>query len=525
MNQILKSDVPPQGSATPRPESRLWSWRSARRLLLGMAGALTLVALFYAEENWRGTHALARLRHAGEAKGEQYALAALVPPPVPEDQNFALAPLLKPMLDVVPGSRPIQWRDPAGRDRLQKVDALLRDKQKRKEPGMANCLVDRLTDLKDWQAFYQGNTNYPQPAQARSPAEDVLTALSRFDPELKELGEAASCPLSRFPVQYDFEDPYSILLPHLARLKALANVLSIRAIARLEAGQSRAALEDVKLGLRVADSIKEEPILISHLVRVAVLSITLSPVKEGLARQAWSEVELASLQKQLGTIDLLSEYQRVMRGERAMHLVGLDYYQRKGWEIDPYSAFGNEPNPWWVAAFRLMPTGWVRQNEALICQLIETYELPAVDEKAHRIHPDRAASLEPALRGMKTTPFNFLAKMLITSLGKVCEKTARGQAVADLAQVGCALERHRLAQGQFPDNLEALVPRFLESVPADLFDGRPLRYRSHAGGYLLYSVGSNQADDGGGRVLNQSGTQPQWDQGDWVWSVQPKARQ
>ncbi len=506
-------------ATTSTPEGGLFYWRAIRLVLLLIGGVITLTALFYAVEDWRGAHALAKVRRAGEARGEQYNLAAVVPLPVPDDQNFAMAPLLKPMLDTVPGSRPVQWRDPAGRTRLEHVDALLRGREGDKDPTLAGCLSDRLTNLRDWQVFYRGNTNYPQPAQTRSAAEDVLTALTKFDPELKELSEAASRPFSRFPVQYDFEDPYSILLPHLARVKALANVLAIRAIARLDAGQSHEALADIKLGLRLGDSIKEEPIVISHLVRVAALSITLSSVREGLARQAWTETELAGLQRQLGAIDLLPEYHRVIRGERAMHLVGLDYYQRKGWEIDPFSAFGNQSSPWWVAAFRLMPNGWVRQNEALVCRLIEDYALPAVDEKAHRIHLERAAAVEPALAKVTTTPFNFLAKMLAGSLGRICDKTGRGQAMVDLARVACALERYRLAHGQFPDKLEALVPQSLDAVPADLFDGKPLRYQHHGASYVLYSVGSNQTDEGGKLVLTPNGTQPQWEQGDWVWTL------
>ncbi len=45
-------------------------------------------------------------------------------------------------------------------------------------------------------------------------------------------------------------------LPHLAVLNSAAQALRLRAIAELQNGQSEKALDDVKLVLRLADSIR-----------------------------------------------------------------------------------------------------------------------------------------------------------------------------------------------------------------------------------------------------------------------------
>lgn len=67
-----------------------------------------------------------------------------------------------------------------------------------------------------------------------------------------------------------------------------------------------------------------------------------------------------------------------------------------------------------------------------------------------------------------------------------------------------ALERYRLAYGEYPSDLLLLVPQFLESVPLDPCTGEPLVYRPPADEpyegarpYLLYSVGPDGRDDGG----------------------------
>src|ERR1051326_2752299 len=74
----------------------LCNWRNFRRFLFGVACFLTLIALAYAEENLRGKRAWEKHRRAWEAKGEKFTLAALAPPPVPDEKNFARAPLFRP---------------------------------------------------------------------------------------------------------------------------------------------------------------------------------------------------------------------------------------------------------------------------------------------------------------------------------------------------------------------------------------------------------------------------------------------
>ena len=63
-----------------------WSW--ARRILVGLTCLATLVAAFYAEEDWRGKRAWENYKHDLEAKGVVMDWDKIIPPPVPDDQNF-----------------------------------------------------------------------------------------------------------------------------------------------------------------------------------------------------------------------------------------------------------------------------------------------------------------------------------------------------------------------------------------------------------------------------------------------------
>ena len=83
---------------------------------------------------------------------------------------------------------------------------------------------------------------------------------------------------------------------------------------------------------------------------------------------------------------------------------------------------------------------------------------------------------------------------------------ARANLYSDVAQVALAIRRYRDAKKQLPESLEELVPEYLEQIPHDPYDGRPIRYRrvseleTH-----FYSVGLDLKDDGG--VLDTDSTQ------------------
>jgi hypothetical protein len=61
-----------------------------------------------------------------------------------------------------------------------------------------------------------------------------------------------------------------------------------------------------------------------------------------------------------------------------------------------------------------------------------------------------------------------------------------------------ALRAFELETGELPSSLTALVPRYLDAVPSDAFDGQPLRYSREQ--RKIWSVGSNRVDDQGNRL-------------------------
>jgi hypothetical protein len=499
----------------------LSSWRNFRRALLSLAGLITLIALAYTIENWRGKRAWEQHKSRWEAAGESFAIAHLAPPPVPDEKNFALTPLLKPVLDFTHGPEGAVWLDTNSLARLRNLSA--------QTPGggdgtsrlaLGSLEKGTLADLEACRDFYRGNPNYPQPAVSGTAAEDILVALGKFDEEMKELREAAATrPYARFPIRYDEEPSWGILLPHLSHLIEICALSQLRAIAKLELGQPAEAALELGVGFRLSDALRDEPFLISHLVRLVTLSINLKTVREGLVRHAWTDEQLAGLETYLAAVDLLAEYKLAIRGERAFATRSLDYMRRNKFKRCAGDLFSDS-----LPGFQpvsLAPNGWFYQNMLAISQMYQQFTLAAIDPQSRRVFPERSERLDARLESMPLRPYTLFARLLMSALGKATVKSARMQTHLDAVRLACALERYRLAHGELPGQLDDLAPHFIQRIPNDVMDGKPLRYRLNPdGSYILYSVGWNQTDEGG--AMAWSGRKEpavEITKGDWVWQM------
>ena len=71
-------------------------------------------------------------------------------------------------------------------------------------------------------------------------------------------------------------------------------------------------------------------------------------------------------------------------------------------------------------------------------------------------------------------------------------------AYLNAAQCALLVERYRLDHdGQLPRELKELVPDYIENLPVDPYDGKNIKYKIIEDGYIVYSIGDDQKDDGG----------------------------
>jgi len=504
----------------------LFSWRGIRRLLIVLAWTATLIALWYGVENWRGRGAWKKYRQELEARGEQLDLKSFIPKPVADEQNFAATPVVQ------------SWFTKKSRltldDDFSRIEPLVP-----KPIAKTNGATRRFVDLVAWERAFAAvrsgklekhPTIEPGKLDSESRAKAAPSVLDAFKADediFTELRNASSRPYCRYPVNYDLENPWGILIPHLQPLKALFPRLRVKACAELAAGQSAKALEDMNLMFYLADSVKDEPFLISFLVRLACVNIAVQPLWEGLAEHRWSEAQLQELQTRFQKYDFVSDAKLPLRSERATGILTVDLIREKGLGI--LVALDDSPprssRRFWNLIGSCVPRGWYDQEQLNYCRLHQQQLAGIFDVSAKGISPTQIKSgsheLEREIAGGKLgrnfaaiVHHHVVAALLLPSLDKSVRKAAEAQTVANHAGLACALERYRLANGQFPDRLEALAPQFMPQLPNDVLTGEPYKYRRTAdAGFLLYSIGWDEKDDGGvpGKYLYDETS------GDWVW--------
>ena len=378
---------------------RLFGWLTARGVLFGLACFVTLAVLFYTEEDWRGARAWNNYRQELEAGGAQLDLAAFVPLPVPDEQNFAATPLVKSWFE----RGTFAANDRRWEDNYSRVAGQV------SEPGEQPALHAKghrqFVDLAGWAAAFDairsGETNLDRTfdsgkldqASRAQAAPAVLSGLKTNETIFAELRAAGQRPYSRYPILYNLDDPWGTLLPHLANVRAVCQRLQLKACAELAAGRSDDALADVQLLLSLADSVKEEPFVVSYLLRAACAHLAVQPIWEGLADHVWTDAQLQVLQARFQQYDFVAGMKRPFDCERAAGALTADLIRKKGLALlvefigpgSPTSMDRKFAN--WCGAF--IPRGWYYQEQLNHCRLYQMQLDGAYDPANKRISPEK----------------------------------------------------------------------------------------------------------------------------------------
>lgn len=486
------------------------------------AGVIALPALLYLHENRQGRGAWRAYVAEAEAAGERLELEALIPPPIPDETNFAMAPLLLALFaDKATGEyRNSPPGDPKQRELIESLK--LPEGEDAPQPA-GHWRKGERPPLHAWREHLAARSEAPLPASTGAPAADVLRALERFDPVMRQLREAAARPKARFPLRY--QDGVHMHLP-LSPLQDLAKIAQLRASARLAAGDGEGAYSDLQLVFRLGEAIGESPVLITHLVEMQVRELGLIPLWEGMLDHRWSGEQLRELQERCAGVNYGAQVQRAIRMERSSSGFMIDLLRQRPWEIGEILALteqGKEKYRTLEPILRAAPSGWFDLNKAELGQLLQRI-LEFADVEPPRFHPERVREFKDHLKGsgsVASDPRKLVARRTAPIIAAVVEKSAAAQGTMDLALAALALERHWLRHGAYPGTLEKLDEdlRGSRGIPPDCITGHPPHYRSTEDGrFLLYYEGWNQRDDGG-EVVYKSPKSPKVDftKGDWVW--------
>lgn len=480
-------------------------WRSVRRLLLRVAMVVVVfvlllaisVASFIGYQNWQSRRQWSAFQKELRQRGESLDLAAMMPGPVADAQNFAKSAAFQRFL-----SQPTAGN---ASTRLFRESLNKSAINPNAGPGIAfhaTWMQQTLTPLDQHAVWADPQFILGATQDRQKLALSVRDGLAKIDADLDAVA-AAAAQLGEFQVstRRTAETVYASGNRELQALEQLHFLFQIRACAQLALRRGEAAGNDVLTGLRLARLAERSPDLKSSLRVQVMLARSLQPIWEGLTDHRWNENQLAVFQRELSTFDLLAHHTNTIQRAALAHIEtwraipdsdqsmrsipqgGGSYLRRRAWDWQPRS--------WWfVHCIQIHQAG---RNACA-----------RVDAAAGRVAFDFNWS---DLRGL---PVDSVTRELFQQSNWWMGNPALvsyAQTAVNQAIVACALERYRLARGNHPESLEQLVPTYLDALPLDFSRGRPVHYqRLASGSYELRGAGYNGIIDG---------TVPA---DDWVWA-------
>jgi hypothetical protein len=310
--------------------------------------------------------------------------------------------------------------------------------------------------------------------------------------------------------QYGARDlpSYERRIPDAIKMLRGVRLLGFDAFMAAEKGDVRVSLDRLRTGLSFASKVAEESSLIAYLVALANVKQCLFFLNASLSGREAGEELLLPL---LGDLDerQIERWKALlrtgMRGERVMFLdIGLA--DAKTWATAVNGEGLWERLFFWI--IKPLIKRDVRHSLPVYADLEAKAALPFYQTR------DYWKPYKGRLEGLPW--YAVVSKLAIPDMEAAFMKVATFDALVRTARAGLACRIHKGRTGQYPESLEALVPALLDEVPIDPFTGRPLVYRRDGEGFIVYSLGSNEKDDGGRSTYIITQLVMEKDD-DWTW--------
>jgi hypothetical protein len=363
--------------------------------------------------------------------------------------------------------------------------------------------------------------------------------------------------------QLDFELDYdqgaSLLLPHLAKIKQASLLLTATTLADMHRGDSASAATNLHTLLITINIYKDEPLLISQLVRIAMAQIAVTAQWEFLQGTNLTDQQLGLLQRDWTRMQFVQPMEQSLLMERVWGARTIEQLRTSNSPSSYYSGMlsgssGGGGSGDWLDMLKDVGTSVKQKTSDTLWRVSWSY-----DDELKLMQGDQV--LIEAMRDVRTNGFfknaladadhkistmgldrvgtNWLRNHIgdeleglfgsgtVLSLRRSLERVLNCEAARIMTFTAIALKRYELRHGTFPPDLNALVPEFLSEVPRDPVDGHPLRYRANGDGtFLLYSIGSDGIDNAGDTTGTGGAKSINWLRGrDWVWPLPATQRE
>lgn len=340
-----------------------------------------------------------------------------------------------------------------------------------------------------WEAYTEGKPIAPAD---RSDLKELILKNQQVFELLAEMGQKP-CFRYRDPGQPRLEG----LQPNALKMIRITKLLILSALFSAEEGDLKTAVGKLRTGLRFAPLVAQEGSLISYLIAVADTRMLAFFSGDLFRGQPIGDEDLLNLIDELDPAPWPGRLAGAVRGERVDFIEAGDYVLR-GSLKDLEFLYGEPSFLKNIGAWLIRPGLKKDFREAL--PIYDEFEAQA--QRPYYESRDFFVSRGRAL--MERPWYAFFSKAMMANFEAAFMKEALVEATFLASRTGLACRLHKSRTGRYPDNLEALVPGILEEVPIDPFTGKALVYRREGEGFIVYSLGTNEKDDGGRSTFNVS---------------------
>lgn len=261
----------------------------------------------------------------------------------------------------------------------------------------------------------------------------------------------------------------------LSAMRDLARFTAARAVWKNSLGNRAEAFRSIEAGMRMANDLTADPLLISALVRVACAEIGIAAFEKLLSDGDLPEPLSPGLQRELARFADRTYLRQPLYFERCYAYAFYTYNRR----------LGCIPKP-------LLVLNEMKMNE-LSQQLIATIQEPDFNK--------RERMLEPLRDWADQKHFLYtLSSITLPAYLRTLDSLDRLVSWGELSQLLIVLKQYKKTTGAYPDDLNALCPDYVKQLPMDPFSGKPFIYHRQADGFILYGVIFDRVDNGGAIV-------------------------
>lgn len=495
---------------------------------------VTLYGLLCTCVNFTGARMLRDAQAKLAAVGETTDFRAITNEPVPDERNFCAIPALKDIALLIE-DQPDKGESGAKRKRLEAMKFPADSKAGERPRLGSGATFGTRVELNAWRDWLRKAGLAKSDAATDDAARDVLAALSPHDVLVTELAAGLDLPAAQWtPPWRTRELPpllFAVTLPHYSALQGVSQNLALRAAAAARAGDAVKAHESLRIMARLNEANLNEPFLIGTLVAAAGTSHFSGGVWEVCDAHCGSAADYAKLEGALSALDFKRATLLAWRGELAGGVTAMDYFNttRDGSLLSIITSDGKTlPPPIGPVLLHLIPAGMFDGNTAVIIDHECGYLIEPLRGQGWKRVMESAAAFDSRLQEERKEiwrhPFHLMASLTAPAMNSVTQRVVHTQCLLDQAMVACALERHRIEHGAYPDSLDGIKLANGRPLPLDLLSEKPMGYHKTADEkYVLWCVGFDLVDDGGKRVLDakkpeQTRFSERAYKGDWVWN-------